>query len=123
MSWFHPIRWRRDDWYLGPLTYAHEIVRSFSPRPLAVIFGAGEDESLGDEYCYLRVSGFGHSVILRLPLIIRPHCDSSGDYDIVDDVWYGVSYSEGILGFFFGRQPDDNRAQKLAVRLNVKRNK
>lgn len=118
MRWFHPIRWRRDDWYLGPLTYAHEIIRSFSPRPLAIIFGAGENADSGDEYCYLRVSGFGHSVILRLPMIIRPCCDSSGDYDIVDDLWYGVSCSEGVLSIFFGRQSEDSRAQKLSVRFS-----
>lgn len=59
------IRWSDNDTYWGPFTYAPDKYRN-----LAFVLGSGDD----DEYprCRLRMSAFGHTLIVSLPTIIKP---------------------------------------------------
>lgn len=61
------IRWSDRDRYFGPFTYARD---SQHYHPIAVMLGSGDD----DDYpgCRLRLSGFGHTLIIALPAITRP---------------------------------------------------
>lgn len=111
------IRWSDNDRYWGPFTYARKR-REDDYRPLAVVLGSGD----GDDYpgCRLRVSGFGHTLILALPAIIKPWrhwVDTShyswskspnGGYWDVHRREYGFSLSEGILRVLFGAQTGDS---------------
>jgi hypothetical protein len=64
---FHRIRWSDNDRYFGPFTYAHA---DKGYRPLAIILDSGCDEH---PRCRLRISGFGHTLIVALPAIIKPY--------------------------------------------------
>jgi hypothetical protein len=111
------MRWSDNDHYLGPLTYA----RNKRYRPLALVLSSGD----GDDYpgCGLRLSGFGHTLIVALPPIIRPWrrkvIAQGWDAATVERLgrdWYwdsherayGFSYSEGFLQVFLGRQTHDS---------------
>ena len=117
------IRWSNDEIYFGPFTYAKDKYKS-----LAIVLGSGD----GDEYagCRLRLSGFGHTLILALPPILRPWrrkiVANSWDAATVQRLgrnWYwdchereyGFSYSGsgcvgngGFLQVFLGRQTHDS---------------
>lgn len=59
------IRWSDNDRYFGPFTYSRG-----GYCPFALVLGSGDgDENPG---CRLRMSGFGHTLIIKLPRIIRP---------------------------------------------------
>lgn len=112
------IRWSDNDHYFGPFTYARAQDRY---RPLALVLGSGD----GDDYpgCRLRLSGFGHTLILALPAVIKPW-----RREVVAQSWdaattarmgrnwywdthereYGFSYSDGFLQVFLGRQTHDS---------------
>ncbi len=110
-------RWSDNDHYLGPFTYA----RDCRYRPLAVILASGDDEYPGAS---LRLSGFGHTLILALPdWLIRPYREKvrpkSWDAETVERLgrdWYwaidrrefGVSLFEGFFQVKFGRQAMDS---------------
>jgi hypothetical protein len=59
------IRWSDNDSYFGPFIYAPDKYRNF-----AVVLGSGDDEDYPG--CRLRMSAFGHTLILVLPAIIKP---------------------------------------------------
>lgn len=112
------IRWSDNDRYFGPFIYARG---SRGYRPLAIVLGSGDaDEHPG---CRLRLSAFGHTLIVVLPSIIRPWRQkvvaSSWDAATVERLgrnWYwdahereyGFSYSDGFLQIFLGRQTHDS---------------
>jgi len=114
MSRFKPIRWGDDDRYFGPLTFSRDV----SYRPFAMQIGSGD----GDEYpcCRLRISGFGRTVILALPAIIKPWrvwADTSkyswsnnpdGGYWDTGSREYGFSLSNGHLSVSLGRVTNDS---------------
>ena len=114
----HRRRWSDNDRHFGPLTYARDQ-RGY--RPLALVLGSGDGDE--DPGCRLRVSGFGHTVIVALPAIIKPWrrkvVAKSWDAAAVERMgrdWYwdvhereyGGSYSEGLLQVFLGRQTHDS---------------
>jgi len=115
------IRWGDNDRCFGPFTYA----RDSHWRPLALILGSGD----GDEYpgCSLRLSGFGHTLIIALPPIIRPWRvkveASTWDQATIarlgrDWYWntgrreYGFTYSEGHLSLALGRVTHDSSTEQ-----------
>jgi len=65
-------RWSDNDRYLGPFTYAKDT----SYKSWAVILSSGDDEYRG---CQLRFSGFGRTLIIALPPIIKPWLEEFGE--------------------------------------------
>ena len=115
----YAIRWSDHDRYFGPITYARDR-RDY--RPLAVELSSGD----GDDYpgCRLRVSAFGHTGIIALPPIIKPHRrwvdtsrhgwskgPGSGYWDLHNNT-FGASLVEGAIHFQFGAQTHDSRTDK-----------
>lgn len=116
------IRWSDQDKYLGPFTYARE---RGNYRPLALVLGSGGD----DDYpgCRLRFSGFGHTIIVALPAIIKPYrrkiaAETWSPETVArlgrDWYWdtherqYGFSCVEGHLNISLGRQTDDSGTEQ-----------
>lgn len=121
------IRWSNNDTFFGPFTYAKDKYKSF-----AIVLGSGD----GEEYpgCRLRLTAFGHTVILALPPIIKPWrrkiVAASWDEATVQRLgrnWYwdchereyGFSYSGsgcvgdgGFLQIFLGRQTHDSSTEQ-----------
>lgn len=58
-------RWSDNDRYFGPFTYSRG-----GYCPFAVVLGSGDDDERAG--CRLRMSGFGHTLIIALPGIVRP---------------------------------------------------
>ena len=65
MSATNRIRWSDNDSYFGPFLYAPDKYRNFE-----CILGSGDDEDYPG--CRLRMSAFGHTLIVALPEIIKP---------------------------------------------------
>jgi hypothetical protein len=61
-------RWSDNDHNFGPFTYAYEPRGGY--RPFGVQLSSGDDD---ERICQIRFSGFGHTLIIALPPIIRPH--------------------------------------------------
>lgn len=117
---FRRPRWGDNDRNFGPFTYA----RDTGYRHCAVVLSSGCDEYPG---CQLRVSGFGHTLILALPAILRPYrervCAKSWDAKTVERLgrdWYwsiderkiGFTYSAGHLSFQLGRSTMDSSTDR-----------
>jgi len=112
-------RWGDNDHYFGPFTYA----RDTTYKHLAIDLSSADDEGSG---CSLRFSGFGHTLIIGLPGIIRPyrqkvvaHWDEATIarmgrdwYWSVDRRRYGFSYSEGHLSIHYGRETHDSSTDR-----------
>jgi len=110
------IRWSDDDRYFGPFTY---VRGGFCP--LGVILCSGDDEDYPG--CSLRMSGFGHTLIVALPRIIRPWrnwvdtskrewSSKSGGFWDVHRREYGFSVFEDHLDVCFGPQTGDSSTEK-----------
>ncbi|MCA0032731.1 hypothetical protein [Mesorhizobium sp. B263B2A] len=115
-------RWSDHDHYFGPFTYAHEKRGHY--RPLAIVLGSGDDEYPG---CDLRLSGFGHTLILALPQVLKPwrRKVEAKTWDAAtierlgrDWYWdthereYGFTCSEGHLSVMLGRQTNDSSTEQ-----------
>jgi hypothetical protein len=113
-------RWGDDDHYFGPLTYA----RDRRNRSLAVVLASGCDEYPGSN---LRISAFGHTVILALPqwllMPYREKVHAKWDeatikrigrdwYWQVDPREYGFTVFEGHLNVSLGRQTMDSSTEQ-----------
>lgn len=59
------IHWSDDDHHFGPFLYAPDKYHN-----LAFVLGSGDDEDYPG--CRLRLSAFGHTLIIVLPAIIKP---------------------------------------------------
>lgn len=115
-------RWSDNDRYFGPFTYA-KAAGGF--RPLAIVLSSGD----GDEHRpSLRLSGFGHTLIVALPPVIRPYREkaqhlSAAEVQRTEQNWsvdrrdFGFSYSEGFLQVFFGRQTNDRGTSRRWSKL------
>lgn len=124
MSIAHRIRWSDNDRYFGPFTYARDN-RGY--RPFAIMLGSGD----GDDYpgCRLRLSGFGHTLIIALPAVIKPwrrwheitteptrsqmveRGQEPGYWDQHENE-YGFTAAEGSLHWHFGPQTHDSETTK-----------
>lgn len=119
MGMWQPIRWTGEaDHYFGPFTYARERQ---GWRPVAFVLGSGD----GDDYpgCRLRMSAFGHTMIVALPAIIKPwrkwvdtsrHEWSSGrgGYWDTGEREYGFRVSDGHLSVSLGRVTNDSSTEQ-----------
>jgi len=112
-------RWSNNDKVKGPFLYSRD---SRGYRPFTLVLDSGDgDESPG---CCLRMSAFGHTLIIDLPAIIKPWrqwVDTSkyewstspkGGYWDVHSNEYGFSLSDGFLQVFLGPQTDDSDTTK-----------
>lgn len=119
------IRWSgKNDRYFGPFTYARERA---GWRPIALVIGSGD----GDDYpgCRVRISGFGHTLILALPAIIKPwrrwvditteptrtqmlRAGREAGYWQTHEREYGFTCSEGHLSVKLGRQTHDSSTEQ-----------
>lgn len=124
-AYVSPYRWSDNDRRFGPFIYA----RDARYRPLAAVIASGDDEHPG---CRLRFSAFGHTFITALPGIVRPWRRKiypneryPGSWDAAtierlgrDWYWdthpreYGLSYSDGLLQVFLGRQTNDSSTEQ-----------
>lgn len=115
-------RWSDNDSNFGPFTYSRDRI---DYRPLAVVIDSGD----GDDYagCSLRISGFGHTLIARLPPVVRPYRRKvKARYWSADEVqrqgrdWYwdthsreyGFSCVEGYLHVYLGPQTHDSETTR-----------
>jgi hypothetical protein len=110
-------RWSDNDHNFLIFTYAH----SLTYRPLAVILSSADDED-EDEGCNLRLSAFGHTLIIRLPPLIRPWTTKvKANWDAatierlgrdwyynVEQRSYGFSLAENHLCVSLGRVTNDS---------------
>lgn len=120
MSFARTYRWSDHDRRFGPFIYASD---SKGYRPLSVMLdsGGGHDST---PICTLRVRGFGHTIIVRLPQIIKP---SRRWVDLSKVEWatahpvtgkkgyteehpreYGFTLSDGHLSVHLGAQTMDS---------------
>lgn len=104
------IKWSDNDRYFGPFTYAPSDYDRW-----AIMLGSGREDY---PYCRIRFSAFNHTLILRLPPIIKPSrkwVDLSGaswnkDSDGPKGYWdihereYGFTYSDKALHVHYGEQ-------------------
>jgi hypothetical protein len=112
--------WGDNDKYFGPFTYARD--KHYKPTSLML---SSPDED--DTFCTLRVSAFGHTLILFLPPIIKPYREkvhakdwSPADIERMGRDWYwdfdrrefGFSITDGFLNIAFGRQSDDSSTER-----------
>jgi hypothetical protein len=114
-------RWSDNDRRFGPFLYAHDA----RYRPFAVMLMSGDDDE--PEYrggCKLRLSAFGHTLLVAMPPILRPwnrkvYPGAAWDAETVKRLgrdWYidskprevGFSYCEGFLQIHFGAQTHDS---------------
>jgi hypothetical protein len=112
------IRWGDNDKYVGPFTFS----RDGRYKSKAILLGSGD----GDEYagCRLRISGFGGTLIVALPQIIKPWrewVDTSkyswsdnpnGGYWDLHKREYGFSLHEGFLNLSLGRVTNDSSTEQ-----------
>lgn len=122
------IRWSDDDRYFGPFTYAREG-RGYRPIALVLGSGRGEDEPA---QCRLRVSAFGHTLLIALPAIIKPAREwheirteptrsqmiAAGRTPGYWEPWardFGFSIAEGAVHWKYGRQTHDSTTDRTKV--------
>lgn len=114
-------RWGSNDRYFGPFTYAY--AKKGDWRPLSIVLFSGGSETHG---CGLRLSALGHTLIIALPPIIRPHrvkvfpnWDAETVSRLGRDYYfdetereYGFTLSDGHLSVYFGRQSHDSSTEQ-----------
>lgn len=108
-------RWSDDQSNIGPFTFSRDKRWVFS-----VVLDSGDEDSPG---CHLRLRGFGLTLLLELPSIIKPNrkwvdtskhawAGSSGGYFDEDSNEFGFSLSDGFLQVFYGPQTEDSSTTK-----------
>ena len=88
----------------GPFTYSKDTYG----KPLGVVVDSGEVEYPG---CCLRIRGFGHTLIVELPQIVKPQRRKvkgrNWSYD-AHPREYGFQYDNGFFRLFYGAQTHDS---------------
>ncbi|PNU05838.1 hypothetical protein [Novosphingobium guangzhouense] len=114
-------RWSDNDRYFGPFTYSRDD-RHY--RPFGIMLVSGKEEHLE---CSLRLRGFGHTLIVALPAIIKPYrqwVDTShyewskspaGGYWDEYRKEYGLSAVDGALHTHYGAQTHSSESTKSKV--------
>lgn len=110
-------RWSDNQTSKGPFTYSRDTLG----RPFGIVLDSGEGEYPG---CHLRLRGFGHTLIIELPQVIKPWrrwVDTShyswstnprGGYWDEYSNEYGFILSDGFLQVYLGPQTDDSLTTK-----------
>lgn len=115
------LRWGDNDRYFGPFTYAPSDYDRW-----AIMLGSGREDY---PYCRIRFSAFNHTLILRLPPIIKPsrkwvdlsgaswNKDSNGPkgYWDIHEREYGFTYADKALHIHYGAQTHDSRTDHVKV--------
>ena len=120
MAFAKYYRWSDHDRRFGPFIYARD---SKHHRPMSLMIDSGGRED-SNAPCTLRIRGFGHTLIIAIPAIIKPWrhwVDLSNREWAKADVatgkkgyWdehpreYGFSLSDGHLSVHFGAQTMDS---------------
>ena len=114
-------RWSDDQKQLWPFTYSKDK----NSKPFGFVIDSGDAENLG---CHLRVRGFGHTLLIELPPIVRPwrqkvvaHWDAATVARLGRDwYWdeqqreYGFQISDGgFLQMFLGRQTNSSSTDQV----------
>jgi hypothetical protein len=127
MNFAQRIRWSDNDRYWGPFTYARE---RGTERGITIMLGSGD----GDDYpgCRLRLGGFGHTLIIALPQILKPWREwveirteptrgemiaegrNPGYWDMHARE-FGFSVFEGAIHVHYGPQMHDSTTDKVKV--------
>ena len=122
------IRWSgENDRYFGPFTYSRDRQ---AYRPFAIQLGSGD----GDDYpgCRFRLSGFGHTLIVALPPVIKPYRKwheitteptrskmIKGGRD--PGYWesyrreYGFTVTDGAVHYYYGEQTHSSDTDKTSI--------
>lgn len=113
------IRWSDNDRYFGRFTYARET----NYRRFGFMLGSGADGR--GRGCRLRLHGFGHTLIIALPQIIKPFrrwVDTSrfsdnpkGGYWDEHEREYGATAAEGAVHLHYGEQTNEWPGSKSKV--------
>ena len=127
MNFAQRIRWSDNDRYWGPFTYARERGMECG---ITIMLGSGD----GDDYpgCRLRLGGFGHTLIIALPQILKPWREwveirteptrgemiaegrNPGYWDMHARE-FGFSVFEGAIHVHYGPQTHDSTTDKVKV--------
>ena len=127
MNFAQRIRWSDNDRYWGPFTYARERGMECG---ITIMLGSGD----GDDYpgCCLRLGGFGHTLIIALPQILKPWREwveirteptrgemiaegrNPGYWDMHARE-FGFSVFEGAIHVHYGPQTHDSTTYKVKV--------
>lgn len=117
------VRWSDNDRYWGPFTYSYDR-KGYRPFAVLLDSGSGDEDTRG---CRLRLSAFGHTLIVALPPIIRPFQEKvvaqywdDATIQRLGRNWYwrrehrefGFSCCDGFLHIHYGRQSHDSRTEK-----------
>lgn len=127
MNFAQRIRWSDNDRYWGPFTYARERGMECG---ITIMLGSGD----GDDYpgCCLRLGGFGHTLIIALPQILKPWREwveirtEPTRGEMIAEVrnpgyWdmhareFGFSFFEGAIHVHYGPQTHDSTTDKVKV--------
>lgn len=127
MNFAQRIRWSDNDRYWGPFTYARERGMECG---ITIMLGSGD----GDDYpgCCLRLGGFGHTLIIALPQILKPWREwveirtEPTRGEMIAEVrnpgyWdmhareFGFSVFEGAIHVHYGPQTHDSTTDKVKV--------
>lgn len=127
MNFAQRIRWSDNDRYWGPFTYARERGMECG---ITIMLESGD----GDDYpgCRLRLGGFGHTLIIALPQILKPWREwveirteptrgkmiaegrNPGYWDMHARE-FGFSFFEGAIHVHYGPQTHDSTTDKVKV--------
>lgn len=127
MNFAQRIRWSDNDRYWGPFTYARERGMECG---ITIMLESGD----GDDYpgCRLRLGGFGHTLIIALPQILKPWREwveirteptrgemiaegrNPGYWDMHARE-FGFSVFEGAIHVHYGPQTHDSTTDKVKV--------
>jgi len=119
-------RWSSNDHRLGPFTYARDTYG----KPFGLVLDSGDQESPG---CHLRIRGFGHTLLVELPQLIRQYrlrtkatyWDAATIarlgrdwYEEIHSREFGFTYSPdtGFLQVYLGPQTDDSVTTRIWCR-------
>lgn len=101
--------WSDEQKTFGPLLWAQDKYRNYG-----FVIDSGADEYPG---CHLKIQGFGHTLIVELPPIVKPFrrqmpLSNGGSYTEEFSREYGFNYQTGVIRFYYGRQTDDSISQQ-----------
>lgn len=118
------IRWAGEsDRRFAPFTYARETSGRFG---IVLTSGRGDDDDCGNG-CYIRFHAFGHTLIVALPQVIKPHREwvDTSRYEWSrgpgSGYWqhhardYGFCFINGALHIDYGRQTHSSDTDQSKV--------
>lgn len=106
-------RWSDSQRQCGPFTLATSDYRNFG-----VVLDSGGDGYDDGAHCHLRLRGFGCTLIVELPPIIKPWHGPEGCWDRgPHSREYGFDLHDGFLRVFLGAQTHDSTTTQMWSKL------